>query len=297
MEKVLRDKKALIVFILPGLIAYLWFTFYPICLSIYYSFFSGVPGLDFKFVGLENYKKLLSDSIFRESASVTLIYLLVSATGMLVMGYATALFLAFALKKYTDEIRTLIYMPVVIPAVGAAALFTKVFEIQPYYGLLNSFLAAIGLGSMVKSWLGSSDTALMSLCIADIWRMIGYYMVIFYAGIISFPKELEEAARIDGATTMQTIRKILMPYMRPVTIMAVILCLNNTFRVYDMPVVLTAGGPGRSTFMLSMYTYQKAFYDWQYGYSSMLAVIMMVFILILTQSINYVNEKMTGLKE
>lgn len=297
MEKVLRNKKALIIFILPGLVAYLWFTFYPICQSIYYSLFSGVPGLDFKFVGLSNYKKMLSDNIFRESVLVTLRYLVITVIGKLVLGYATALFLAFAVKRYTNAIRTIIYMPVVIPAVGVAALFTKIYEIQPYYGLLNSFLAGIGLESAVKSWIGTSATALFSLCVADIWRMIGYYMVIFYAGIMSFPKELEEAARIDGATTMQTIRRILMPFMRPVIIMAVILCLNNTFKVYDMPVVMTAGGPGRATFVLSMYTYQKAFYDWQYGYSSMLAVVMMIFILILTQGINYVNERMTGLEE
>ncbi len=291
MNQLLRDKKAIIVFILPTLLVYIVFTFYPICQSLYFSFFDGVPGLDFKFTGFSNFSKLFADKVFIGSLTTTIKYVLITATGQLVLGLLTALFLKYGMKRFVNLSRTMIYMPVVIPAVGVAALFSKIYEIQPNYGLLNGLLAAVGLESMVKSWIGSSATALGALCIADIWRSIGYYTVIFYAGIVAFPKELEEAARIDGASTLQTIKRILMPILRPVTIMSVILCLNNTFKVYDMPTVLTMGGPGRATYVLSLYTYQTAFYDWRYGYASLLAVMMMFFILLVTQGVNYLNRK------
>ncbi len=124
----------------------------------------------------------------------------------------------YGMKRFNNVARTILYMPVVIPAVGVAAMFSKIYEIEPNYGLINSVLALLNLNEYAKAWAGLSTTALGAICVADIWRAIGYYMVIFYAGLANIPKELEEAAKIDGANFWQRIRHIIMPILSPVTL-------------------------------------------------------------------------------
>jgi raffinose/stachyose/melibiose transport system permease protein len=291
VERVLRDKKAIVVFILPAFASYLIFMIYPIFRSLYFSFFEGVPNVNFSFVGLKNFEILGKDAIFINSVKVTVQYVLITASGLIILGFLAALLVMFGVKKINNLARTILYMPVVIPAVGVAAMFSKIYEIQPNYGLVNSILEAVGLGNLCKAWAGGTSTALAAVCIADIWHSLGYYMVIFYAGLVNVPKELIEAARIDGANTIQTIRRVVMPIMRPVTVMAIVLCLNNTFKVYDMPTVLTGGGPGRATYMLSLNMYQMAFSQWRYGYASVIAVVMMAVTLVVTQLITYIDAR------
>ena len=291
MERVLRDKKAIFIFVLPAFASYLVFMIYPIFRSLYFSFYEGVPNVSFKFVGLKNFEMLGKDLIFINSVKVTVQYVLITSSGLIILGFLAASMLIFGLRKFNHLARTILYMPVVIPAVGVAAMFSKIYEIQPNYGLVNSILVAIGLENLCKAWSGATSTALAAVCIADIWRSLGYYMVIFYAGLVNVPKELMEAARIDGANTVQIIRRIVMPIMRPVTVMAIVLCLNNTFKVYDMPTVLTGGGPGRATYMLSLNMYHMAFSQWRYGYASVIAVVMMVATLVVTQLITYIDAK------
>jgi len=291
MDRVLKDKKAIMIFFLPAFVIYLVFMIYPIFQSVYYSFFTGVPKLNFKFVGFANFKQLLSDKIFLDSLKITVQYVLISTAGQVLLGFLAALMVAYAMKRFSNMARTILYMPVVIPAVGVAAMFQKIYEIKPTYGLVNSILAAVGYEHLARAWAGLSSTALGAVIIADMWRAIGYYMVLFYAGLMNVPKELQEAAKIDGANTFQAIRHVVMPIMRPVTIMTFVLCLNNTFKVYDMPTVLTAGGPGRATYMLSLYMYQMAFSEWNYGYASVIAVVMTIAILIVTQIITTIDDK------
>ena len=291
VDRVLRDKKAIIIFVLPAFASYLVFMIYPIFRSLYFSFYEGVPNVNFEFVGFRNFERLGNDPIFLNSVNVTVQYVLITASGLIILGFLAAALLMFGLRKYTHVARTILYMPVVIPAVGVAAMFSKIYEIQPNYGLVNSVLVAVGLEQLCKAWAGATSTALAAVCIADIWRSLGYYMVIFYAGLVNVPKELLEAARIDGANTVQTIRRVVMPIMRPVTVMAIVLCLNNTFKVYDMPTVLTGGGPGRATYMLSLNMYNMAFSQWRYGYASVIAVVMMVVTLVVTQLITYIDAK------
>lgn len=292
MEKVLRNKKAILFFVLPGLLVYTCFVFYPMCQSIYFTFFEGTPHVKFEFVGLSNYKKLFTDTNFINSFKVTMQYLLVTGTGWIVLGYGTAFLLRYGLKhKYSNAARTIVYLPVVIPGVAAAALWAKIFEISPQYGLLNSLLSAVGLESLVKPWIGTSATAMWAVCAAEIWKGIGYYAIIFYAGLLDIPKDLEEAASIDGASKWQVIRHIVFPLMRPVMIMCVVLAITNSLRVYDMPQVLTKGGPGYATTVLSMYMYKVAFKQWKYGYGSTIAVVTLLLTFVFTSIVKIWDRK------
>lgn len=292
MDKALRNKKTILAFVLPGLIAYTCFVFYPMCQSIYFTFFEGTPNVKFDFVGLSNYIQLFSDKGFQNSFLVTMQYLLVTGTGWIVLGYGTALLLRYGIKrKHTDVARTIVYLPVIIPGVAAAALWAKIFEISPQYGLLNSILKLIGLEEYVRPWIGSSATAMWAVCIAEMWKGIGYYAIILYAGLLDIPKDLEDAARIDGASTWQVVRKIVFPLMRPILIMCIILAIMNSLRVYDMPRILTNGGPGYATTTLSIYMYKVAFKQWKYGYGSTIAVATLILTVIFTSIVNKLDKK------
>jgi raffinose/stachyose/melibiose transport system permease protein len=292
LDKVLRDKKAILVFVVPTLLMYLLVIFFPMCQSIYFTFFEGTPNVNMEWRGFTNYLKLFSDPEFFTSLVITVQYLVVVACGWVILGLLSALLLAYGLKKAQIDIaRTVIYMPVVIPSVAVAGMFAKIFALSPNYGLINSLLDLMGLDRFIQAWSGQSSTALMTVCAADLWRGFGYYTILFYAGWLNVPRELEEAARIDGCGTISTIRHIVMPTMKPVTIMCVVLAVMHALRVYDMPAVLTGGGPGRATETLSIYMYKVAFSNWKYGYGSTLAIVMLVMSLGLTQLISLMDRE------
>lgn len=291
MEKILRDKKAILIFMLPALLAYTLVVFYPMCQSIYFTFFEGTPNVDFEFVGLQNYAKLFDDVNFHESFLITMQYFFVTGGGWIIFGLIVALMLRYGLTRFSNFARTVVYLPVVLPGVAAAALFSKVLEVSPTYGLVNSLLDLAGLDSLIRGWTGDSATAMWMVCLVDLWKGIGYYAIIFYAGLINVPVDIEEAARIDGAGKLTVIWRIVLPLLKPVTIMCIVLAIMNSLKVYDMPLVLTDGGPGRSTTVLSIYMYKTAFTNWQYGYGSTIAVVMLVLTLVLTQIVMRLDRK------
>ena len=125
MEKVLRNKKAILLCILPGLLAYTIFVFYPMCQSIYFTFFEGTPNVKFEFVGLTNYKKIFTDKSFINSFKITMQYLLVTGTGWIVLGYGTALLLKYGLKhKHSNTARTIVYLPVIRSIIDSQHILT-----------------------------------------------------------------------------------------------------------------------------------------------------------------------------
>ena len=292
MERILRNKTSILLFMLPGLVAYTLLVFYPMCQSILFTFFEGTPNVKFEFVGLKNYIRLFSDKSFVNSFLVTMQYLLITGTGWLLLGLFSAILLKYSIKRrYANTARTIVYLPVVIPGVAAAALFSKIYEVSPQYGLLNSLLQMVGLESMVKPWTGLSYTAMWAVCIAEMWKGIGYYAIIFYAGLINVPVELEEAAKIDGAGMGQIVRHVVMPIMRPVNIMCAVLAIMHSLRVYDMPRILTKGGPGYATTTLSIYMYKVAFKQWEYGYGSTIAIVTLLMTLLFTQLVMLMDRK------
>lgn len=282
MRNVFADKKAITVFILPGLIVYLGIVIVPLIWSMYYSLFEGIPGQQFAFVGIDNYTRMISDPFFINSLVVTFRYVAIVGIGQVLFGAIAAFLIHYGTRGRTALARTLIFIPVVLPVVSVGQLWTKIYDIVPQYGLLNSVLTMLGLETLVREWIGLSATALYALSAQDIWKGMGFYAIIFYAGLIDIPEDIVEAAKIDGANRLNMLRRITAPLLKAVTATCLILSLSGTLKVFASAKALTRGGPGRATQMQAMYMYDSAFTNLQYGYGSAIAVFILIEALILT---------------
>lgn len=272
MRKVLGNKIAITLFVVPPLILYSIIVILPVLWSLYYSFFSGSPGLKWEFAGFENYIRLLKDTNFLNALWVNVRYISVVMIGQVGLGLLLALMFHFWLRRCKTIVRTLVFFPVVLPTVAVGQLFSKIYEIQPSYGLLNSILSSLGLEHLVQAWIGQSSTALGALCVMDIWVAMGFYSVIFYGALLDIPGDIIEAARIDGCNGWNLFRRILSPLLKPITITALVFSFSGTVKMFESALALTNGGPGNATKSLSMYMYNVSFSYNKVGYGSVIAV-------------------------
>lgn len=291
MHKVLGNKKAIALFVIPALILYVGLVFVPVAWSFYYSLFNGSPGLTWEFTGFSNYAKLFKDSKFLEALVVNLKYIAMTMLGQVGLGLALSLVFRFWLKRFKNIIRTLVFFPVVLPTVAVGQLFSKIYEIQPNYGLLNSILASIGLENLVQPWIGQASTALKALCFMDVWVAMGFYAVIFYGALLDIPEEVIEAAKIDGAGGWKLFTHILSPLLKPITITALVFSFSGTVKMFESAMALTNGGPGNATRSLSMYMYDVSFTYNKVGYGSTIAVFIFVLCIAGAQIINRLAGK------
>jgi raffinose/stachyose/melibiose transport system permease protein len=286
MESLLRDKKAILIFVLPAALIYLFSVFVPIIWSTYYSLFSGLPGINFKFFGLRNYLKMWGDRIFLGAFAMNLKYVAIVVVGQVGLGLLCSLLFMFGIRKFKTFVRTVVFFPVVLPVVAVGQLFTKIFEITPNNGLFNSLLVLLGLGDLVQPWLGQSRSAFLVLCSMDIWTAMGFYAIIFYAALMDIPTEIIEAAHIDGANGLRLLKSILLPSLRPITLTCLVFSFTGTLKVFESSLALTRGGPGTATKTLSMYMYDSAFLHSQYGYGSSIAVFILIECIVVTAVLN-----------
>lgn len=291
MERLLRDKKAICVFILPALFLYACVVLVPIVWSGSYMVYDGVPGLDFHWVGAQNFVTLFKDRDFWKSVTTNLKYVAGTVCGQIGLGLLLSFMLMYGLKHCKNLIRTILFFPVVLPSVAIGSMFIKILEIQPQYGLLNSLLALVGLGEYAKAWLGETSTALTWCVIADIWKAMGLYATLFYSGLLDIPGDVVEAAEIDGANGVQLVRYVILPMLKPIIMMALVLSLTGTLKVFDSIYALTGGGPGNATRMPTMYMHSTAFSYSQYGYGSTIAIFIMIECLLFSFVVNKLLSK------
>lgn len=291
MGGILKDKKAFLVFLLPGLLFYLLSVFYPIADSIRLSLMKWNGIGEPEFIGLRNYAKLFTDKIFYTAFFNNLIYLLIVVCMQLTIGFLFAVLLTY-MKKGVTLIKTLYYVPCIITTIAVTQLFRSMYSTQPK-GLINQILETVGLGDLATSWLSNVKTALACVSIPEGWRYTGMYMVIFYAALVSLDSEVYEAARVDGATEWQTLIKIKLPMIKPILLLALTMVTTGTLRGFDIPYILTNGGPGNVTELLSTYMYKKAFGANQFGYGSAVAV----FIIVESMLVVFILQKLFSEKE
>ncbi|SFL59627.1 raffinose/stachyose/melibiose transport system permease protein [Gracilibacillus orientalis] len=291
MHKVLGDRKAIFLFIAPALLIFLVLLLVPIIWSSVYTFFEGSLIKGFDFAGLSNYFAIFSDPDFYNSLWTTIKFTLVVTTGQVFLGLMLSLLFVFYIKKASFLIRTLVFFPVVLPTVAIAQLFSKLFEIAPNYGLINSLLEVLNMEQYIEPWLGQTSTAFWILCIMEIWKAMGFYAVILYAGLMDVPEDVLEAAKIDGAKGWKLTQFIVLPLIKPILISSVIFSLSGTLKVFEQVVALTNGGPGKSTTTLSVYMYQQAFTSGNYGYGSTIALVLLFLTLVITLVVYRVSWK------
>ena len=217
---------------------------------------------------------MFHDATFYKAFLNNLIYLVIVVTMQLGIGLVFAVLLNL-MKKYVTFIKTIYYIPCIITTVAIAQLFRSMYATEPM-GLINQIFQAIGMNGMVTSWLANARTALAAVSIPEGWRFTGMYMVIFFAALISLDPSVYEAAKVDGASEMQILFKIKLPLIKDVILLTLTMCLTGALRGFDIPFLLTSGGPGNASELLSTYMYKKAFSNNQYGYGSSLAVFIII---------------------
>ena len=270
--KILRDKKAIAIFLLPAFIVYSIIVMIPILVSIYYSALEW-NGIGKKtFVGLSNYIKLLGDGVFRQAFCNNIIYIIIVMVLQLGFGFIIAVLLTY-LKKGRGFIQTVYYIPSVITVIAISQLFTGFYSYEPL-GLFNIFRKLLGMEPI--AFLSEYKTVLPAVASVEGWQYIGIYMIIFYSALVSVSPDILEAARIDGASELQILVKIRIPAIANVIMLSCILSLVGALRGFAAPMNMTKGGPNHRSEILATYMYKKAFTSRDYGYGSAIAVIIVI---------------------
>lgn len=279
-NKKIRSSKRLTgyLFLLPNIIGFFTFTFIPVIISFGLSFTNWNGFSEFDFVGVSNYIEMFQNETFKISFMNTIYFMIFSAPFTLVL----SLMIAVALKENIKGLkifRTAFFLPYISATVAVAVVWQLIFH--PTMGPLNAFLLTIGFDNPPK-WLSSSDWAMTSVIIVSIWKFIGYYMIIFIAGLQGIPDYLYEAAEIDGASKIQKFFKVTLPMLSPTMFFCMIISIINSFKVFDQIYILTEGGPGRSTNVLAYTIYNEAFVKYKFGYASSMAYVLFIMIMVVT---------------
>ncbi|MFE3461493.1 carbohydrate ABC transporter permease [Nocardiopsis aegyptia] len=270
-----RSRLSVAVFLVPPLLLYGAAVLLPIVQSLVLSLFRWDGITEMTFVGIDNYVTMLTrDDVFWTSFANTLGYLVICLVLQLGGALVVAALLT-ALPRARELVKTLYLLPAVISTVAIAFLFQRIYALEPV-GLLNQILASVGAGEHQAAWLSRAETVLAAVSIPEGWRFTGLYMLIIYAALIAVPRELEEAARLDGASWWQVFWRVRFPYIRPVWITTSIMATTFALRGFDIPYLLTGGGPGQASELVTTYMYKTAFVHTDYGYASAISVFIVV---------------------
>ena len=253
-------------FVLPTVVIYGLFLFYPMVSAFQHSFYKWNLVSEKKFVGLFNYLRLFSDKRFWKSYFTTIHFTLVSV--IIIMIFAFLLALIFQNKiLYKNFFQSALFIPVVLTMVSVAVVWKFMFQSTGIFS--NIFLEYFGLN--IK-WLTSTSIAPYSMILVNVWKVTGYFMIIFIAGLLNIPQIYYDAAKVDGANYLQNLIYITIPQMKNTLILAFVSGIIFSFAAFPQQYVMTEGGPGRSTEVLSLLIYKQAFIFTKFGYSSTISV-------------------------
>lgn len=218
-------------------------------------------------VGLANYAKLPQDNLLRAGALNTLIFAVVAVALQMLIGFVLAL-LTTRVVRGRIFYRTVFILPILVPGIIIGAIWKLMYSYD--FGVLNSILMALGLAP--QDWLGSPDLALLSVIIVDVWHWTPFCFLLLLAGLESLPDDIFEAARIDGASRWQQLRHITLPLMLPTIAVTFVFRMILAFKVFDEIYLLTGGGPGTSTEVISFTIYRRFFTEDQTGYGAAMSI-------------------------
>lgn len=272
-----RNRRTAYLFLLPNIIGFAIFTLVPVVWSIYLGFTKWNGVTTPKFVGLKNYFDIFSSSDFIIALKNTVIYTVGTVPVIIVL----ALIIAFVLErdvKGATAVRAAFFFPHISSIVAISCVWQLIYAKN---GLINGFLRSIGIANP-PAWLSSATWALPAVMIMIIWKGIGYYMIIYLAGLRGVDGALYEAATIDGCNAVQRFWHITIPSLRPVTFYITTICIINSFQVFTPVYIMTQGGPGRATTVMVLQIYNDAFKNYEFGRASAEAMILFLAILVVT---------------
>ena len=281
MEK--KRKRILLSLSIPAFLLIVIFMIVPLGNALRVSFFKwNGYSQKMKFIGLKNYRSLFSDKVFWRSTVNTFIYGFGSTLLQNIMGLSAAIFVNKEFKG-RNFVRLILYMPIMISGVIMGAIQYYIFNYEN--GVLNNILNLFGVGNIY--WMETGPRAVMIITLINSWQAMGFCMLIYLAGLQNIPKMYQEAALLDGATKRQIFFKVKLPLLMPAVTTAVITNLIGGFKLYDIIVTLTNGGPNRKSLSLSYYISLLYFSDVKAGYSSAVGIALFVIIFLVAVPINH----------
>ncbi|WP_199044281.1 carbohydrate ABC transporter permease [Glycomyces salinus] len=265
-------------FIAPGLVLFSCFVLLPVAFAAYVGFYrwNGLGGIPTDFIGLDNYRNILSDSVFIGDLGRSAIIIVLSLAVQLPLAFALAMLLHQRFPGRT-VFRLLFFVPYVLTEAVTAILFGLVFS--PRQGFADQLLAAVGIDAEI-GWLSDRSIVLYVVFGVLTWKFFGFHMILFLAGRQNIPDELYEAAAIDGATGAQSFRRITLPLMGPTIRITIFLSIIGVVQLFDLVWVLTQGGPFHASETMAITMYDQGFQRNQVGYASALSIVMFLLSLI-----------------
>ena len=273
----------IVLFMSPALIVYILFVLYPIAQATWYSLYSwnGLGALGDN-VGFDNYRRILTDGVFHTAIRHNLIILVLSLLVQLPLALAVALLIRDNIPGRTF-FRTVFFLPYVLSEVITAIIWMFIF--RPESGLANIVFGAFIPGYEPQGFLGNTDTVLIAIFAVITWRYFGFHMILYLAGLQGIPSDIEDAARVDGATRFQVLRDITIPLLGPTVRVSVFFSVLGSLQFFDLIWVMTKGGPVNASNTMATYMFTFGFQRFQLGYGA--AVSLVIFFICFTFSVAY----------
>ena len=270
-------------FVLPALIVYVLFVLFPIAQAMYYSLWDwkGLGPLQ-KFVGLDNYRRALGDGVFQMAIQHNLTIVVLSLAIQLPIALGVALLIRGDIPGRAI-FRTIFFLPYVLSEVVTAVIW--VFIYRPDTGLLNVILGGIVPGFEPRGFLGDTNTVLIAVFVVITWKYFGFHMILYVAGLQGIPPELEDAARVDGASSGRVLRDITLPLLGPTIRVSAFFAVLGSLQFFDLIWVMTKGGPVNASNTMATYMYTFGFQRFQLGFGA--AVTLIIFLICLFFSLAY----------
>jgi raffinose/stachyose/melibiose transport system permease protein len=288
MNKVLRNPRAYVLFVVPALALYITFYLVPLFSSLRYSVTSWNGINEAAFNGLDNFVRAFEDPKFWIALKNNIYFVLFSLFVQIPIIISLSI-LVSGIKRGLNFYKIAVFLPSILSTAAVAIIWQFVY--QPDAGLLNQILHTIGLDSFKTAWLGNEHTAFWSIILTNAWQWTGFYIVLLLAAIFAVPKEILEAATIDGATGLRKAWLIIIPLIRHVIVVVMLLSITGAMKALDIVLIMTNGGPFGTTEVMGTYMYKQAYRGSDFGYANTIAIIIFFFTAILSLIFHLISRQ------